>query len=73
MYPPQQFQPPPQVHNYYYGAQAPSENPRPSPAHPTTKQRPPSPEVESSSEEEDEVEQYLEETYQAPALKFRFA
>ena len=67
-----QHQPPPQVHNYYYGHQqgAVHQQPREQPP-----QRPPSPEVESS-EEEDEVQDYLqypEETYQEPVLKFRFA
>tara|TARA_R110002050_G_scaffold155394_1_gene283356 strand:- start:551 stop:1219 length:669 start_codon:yes stop_codon:yes gene_type:complete len=67
-----QNQPPPQVHNYYYGHQqgAVHQQPREQPP-----QRPPSPEVESS-EEEDEVQDYLqypEETYQEPVLKFRFA
>lgn len=70
----QQFQPPPQVHNYYYGHQQPVSHPNPLPsAEPT--QRPPSPEVVDSSSEE-EVEQYIEypqETYQEPQLRYRFA
>ena len=69
-----QNQPPPQVHNYYYGHQQGAVHQQPR-AHPPTEQRPPSPEVESS-EEEDEVQDYLqypEETYQEPVLKFRFA
>jgi len=67
----QQFQPPPQVHNYYYGHQqgAVNQQPRAPPS------RPPSPEpVEESSEEEvDDYLQYPEETYEEPKLTYRFA
>jgi hypothetical protein len=69
----QQFQPPPQVHNYYYGHQPAQPHPN-NPPLSQTPQRPQTPEVESSSEEE--VEQYIEypqDTYQAPSLKYRFA
>ncbi len=74
MYQPQ-YQPPPQVHNYYYGHQQPAQpqpnNPLPSAEPP---QRPPSPEVvESSSEEEEQYIEYPQETYQEPSLKYRFA
>lgn len=67
----QQFQPPPQVHNYYYGHQQSQPQPQPQPP----PQRQPSPEVVEESSEE-EVEQYIEypqETYQEPSLKYRFA
>lgn len=72
MYQPQ-YQPPPQVHNYYYGHQqgAVHQQPRAQPP----PQRPPSPEVVEESSEE-EIEQYIEypqETYQEPSLKYRFA
>ena len=69
----QQFQPPPQVHNYYYGHQQPQ--PQPQPQQPPPPQRPPTPEVVEESSEE-EVEQYVEypqETYQEPQLRYRFA
>ena len=78
-----QNQPPPQVHNYYYGHQqgAVNQQPRlgeadrqglpPSEAY----QRPPTPESVEESEE-DEVQdfiQYPEETYEEPQLRYRFA
>mgnify|MGYP003111580422 CR=1 FL=1 len=74
------YQPPPQVHNYYYGHQPQHSQPNnPLPSAEQT-QRPPSPEVESSSEEEVEHQEasgryveYPEETYQEPQLRYRFA
>ena len=77
MYQPQ-YQPPPQVHNYYYGHQQGAVHQQPraqQPPLPSAEQRPPSPEVVESSSEE-ELEQYIEypqDTYQEPSLKYRFA
>mgnify|MGYP003640871568 CR=1 FL=1 len=71
----QQFQPPPQVHNYYYGHQQQNTG-QPAPQ-PQTNLPEPEPQVffeESSEEEEvDDDFQYPEDTYQEPVLKFRFA
>ena len=72
----QQFQPPPQVHNYYYGHQ--QQNTGHAERQPAPQPIPePEPQVffeESSEEEEvDDDFQYPEDTYQEPVLKFRFA
>jgi hypothetical protein len=67
----QQYQPPPQIHNYYYGHQQGAVHQQPR-EHPPP-QRPPTPESESSSEEELE---FVEQEYQylpPPTLKYRFA
>ena len=72
-----QNQPPPQVHNYYYGHQqgAVNQQPRPEGQGLPPPQRPPTPESVEESEE-DEVQdfiQYPEETYEEPQLRYRFA
>lgn len=66
----QQYQPPPQIHNYYYGHQQGAVNQQPREQPPP--QRPPTPESEISSEEELE---FVEQEYQylpPPTLKYRF-
>ena len=75
-----QNQPPPQVHNYYYGHQQGAVNQQPRLGEADRQglpppQRPPTPESVEESEE-DEVQdfiQYPEETYEEPQLRYRFA
>ena len=74
----QQFQPPPQVHNYYYGHQEQNTGrPQTNLPQPQTNLPEPEPQVvfeESSEEEEvDDYLQYPEDTYQEPKLTYRFA
>ena len=74
-----QNQPPPQVHNYYYGHQQGAVNQQPRLGEADRQglpppQRPPTP--ESVDSEEDEVQdfiQYPEESYEEPQLRYRFA
>lgn len=76
----QQFQPPPQVHNYYYGHQEQNTG-RPQTNFPQPQTNLPEPEpqvVFEESSEEEEVDyptqfEYPEDTYQEPKLTYRFA
>ena len=71
----QSYQPPPQIHNYYYGQQpTPASAIPPTPPAGRKPRRPPTPESESSSEEELEfVEQEQYQYLPPPTLKYRFA
>jgi len=69
----QQFQPPPQVHNYYYGHQQGAVNQQQPDNQPRAPSRPPSPEPVESSEEEEQYLEYPEEIYEEPQLRYRFA
>jgi len=77
----QQYQPPPQIHNYYYGHQQPIQPqvPHNTATQEPVKRRPSTPETETSSKEE--LEFVEQEQYQypplsqapPPTLKYRFA